>query len=194
MKRAILVLSKSQIQQEIKSILALANYQVLAAIDNGMEALRLVHRLEPDLIIMSWSLQELGAQDFLQSIVDLHLCPVIVLLTTDEQHQLSIAIQSDAHQVVLYPLRAMDMLAAILSAEHRFRRESEQTAQYRRLEEELKTRKLIYQAVLYLIQQHGFDEKAAYASMRQQAMTTRKSMRLIAQSVIKGVWLPQLAE
>ncbi|MFZ3373296.1 MAG: ANTAR domain-containing protein [Desulfitobacteriaceae bacterium] len=194
MKRAILVLSKSQIQQEIKSILALANYQVLATIDNGMEALRLVHRLEPDLIIMSWSLQELGAQDLLQSLVDSHLCPIIVILTTDEQHQLATAIQSDAHQVVLYPLRAMDILAAILSAEHRFTRDSEQTARYRRLEEELKTRKLIYQAVLYLIQQRGYKEQVAYAAMRQQAMTKRKSLRAIAQTVIKGEWLPPLDE
>jgi response regulator NasT len=191
MKRAILVLNKEQIKQEIKSILALADYQVLATVSNGMEALRLVHRLEPDLIIMNWNLQELGAQDFLQSLIDSRICPVIVILTVNEQHQLDTVIKSDAHQVVLYPLRAMDMLAAILTAEHRFRRENEQNARYHRLEEELKTRKLIYQAVLYLIQQHGFDEQTAYTSMRQQAMTTRKSMRAIAQAVITGEWQPE---
>ncbi len=191
MKRVILVLNKEQIKQEIKSILALADYQVLATVSNGMEALRLVHRLEPDLIIMNWSLQELGAQDFLQSLIDSRICPVIVILTVNEQHQLDTVIKSDAHQVVLYPLRAMDMLAAILTAEHRFRRDNEQIARYHRLEEELKTRKLIYQAVLYLIQHHAFDEQTAYTSMRQQAMTTRKSMRAIAQAVITGQWQPE---
>ena len=191
MKRVILVLNNEQIKQEIKSILALADYQVLATVSNGMEALRLVHRLEPDLIIMNWSLQELGAQDFLQSLIDSRICPVIVILTVNEQHQLDTVIKSDAHQVVLYPLRAMDMLAAILTAEHRFRRDNEQIARYHRLEEELKTRKLIYQAVLYLIQHHAFDEQTAYTSMRQQAMTTRKSMRAIAQAVITGQWQPE---
>jgi AmiR/NasT family two-component response regulator len=194
MKRAILVLNKEQIKQEIKSILALAEYQVLATVSNGMEALRLVHRLEPDLIIMNWSLQELGAQDFLQSLIDSRICPVIVILTVNEQHQLDTVIKSDVHQVVLYPLRAMDMLAAILTAEHRFRRENEQIARFHHLEEELKTRKLIYQAVLYLIQYHGFDEQTAYTSMRQQAMTTRKSMRAIAQAVITGQWQPALSQ
>lgn len=190
MKRAILVLNKDQIKQEIKSILTLANYQVLAVVSNGMEALRLAHRLEPDLIIMNWSLQELGAQDLLQILVDSHICPVIVLLTADEQDQLNTAIKSDAHQIVFYPLRAMDMLAAILSAEHRFALEREQNARYHRLEAELKTRKLIYQAVLYLIQHYKFDEETAYVAMRQQAMTTRKSLRAIAQAVITGNWLP----
>ena len=190
MKRVILVLNNEQIKQEIKSILALADYQVLATVSNGMEALRLVHRLEPDLIIMNWNLRELGAQDFLQSLIDSRICPVIVILTVNEQHQLDTVIKSDAHQVVLYPLRAMDMLAAILTAEHRFRRENEQIARFHRLEEELKTRKLIYQAVLYLIQHHAFDEQTAYTSMRQQAMTTRKSMRAIAQAVITGQWQP----
>jgi response regulator NasT len=190
MKRAILVLNKAPIKQEIKTILALADYQVLAAASNGMEALRLAHRLEPDLLITGWDLQGLSAQDFLQSLLDSRICPIIVILFADEQHYLTAAVESDAHQVVFYPLGALDMLAAILSAEQRFARENEQNALYRRLEEELKTRKLIYQAVLFLIQHHGFDEEKAYASIRQQAMRTRKSIRAIAQAVISGNWLP----
>jgi len=83
------------------------------------------------------------------------------------------------------------MVAAIQMAEHRYTRESESTQQIQRLEEELKTRKFIFQAMLSLIQQRGFTEQSAYAALRTQAMSTRKSLRRVAQDVLKGLWLPE---
>lgn len=175
-------------------MLPLANYQVLASTDNGMEALRLIHRFEPDLIIMGWNLRGLSSSEVLQNLIVQHLCPIIVVLTQEEHHVLSEVINEDAHHVLLYPWRVHEMVAAIQMAEHRYTRESENIQQIQRLEEELKTRKFIFQAMLSLIQQRGFTEQSAYASLRKQAMTTRKSLRGIAQDVLKGVWLPERDE
>jgi response regulator NasT len=194
MKRAILVSRKASLNQEIKSMLPLANYQVLATTDNGMEALRLTHRFEPDLIIMGWNLRGLSSSEVLQNLIVQHLCPIIVVLTQEEHHVLSEVINEDAHHVILYPWRVHEMVAAIQLAEHRYTRESENSQQIQRLEEELKTRKFIFQAMLSLIQQRGFTEQSAYAALRRQAMSTRKSLRGVAQDVIKGVWLPERFE
>jgi response regulator NasT len=194
MKRAILVSGKASLNQEIKSMLPLANYQVLATTDNGMEALRLTHRFEPDLIIMGWNLRGLSSSEVLQNLIVQHLCPIIVVLTQEEHHVLSEVINEDAHHVILYPWRVHEMVAAIQLAEHRYTRESENSQQIQRLEEELKTRKFIFQAMLSLIQQRGFTEQSAYAALRRQAMSTRKSLRGVAQDVIKGVWLPERFE
>ena len=191
MKRAILVSGKASLNQELKSMLSLANYQVLATTDNGMEALRLTHRFEPDLIIMGWNLRGLSSSEVLQDLIVQHLCPIIVALTQEEHHVLSEVINADAHQVILYPWRVHEMVAAIQMAEHRYTRESESTQQIQRLEEELKTRKFIFQAMLSLIQQRGFTEQSAYAALRTQAMSTRKSLRRVAQDVLKGLWLPE---
>lgn len=182
-------MGKPQIVQEIKTILPLADYGVLAVNNNGMEALRLIHRSQPDLIIMSWTINGLNPADFLQTLTMQRLCPVIVVLSEDEHQKFSEVIQSDA-EVVFYPVRAIDMLAVIAAAEYRFNRANEYRQQVQRLEEELKTRKLIYQAVLRLIQQLKFDEETAYASLRRQAMYMRKSIRAIALEVIQGIWLP----
>lgn len=194
MKRAILVSGKASLNQEIKSMLPLANYQVLATADNGMEALRLTHRFEPDLIIMGWNLRGLSSSEVLQNLIVQHLCPVIVVLTQEEHHVLSEVINEDAHHVILYPWRVPEMVAAIQLAEHRYTRESENSQQIQRLEEELKTRKFIFQAMLSLIQQRGFTEQSAYAALRRQAMSTRKSLRGVAQDVLKGLWLPERVE
>lgn len=194
MKRAILVSGKASLNQEIKSMLPLANYQIMATTDNGMEALRLIHRFEPDLIIMGWNLRGLSSSEVLQNLTVQHLCPIIVVLTQEEHHVLSEVINEDAHHVLLYPWRVHEMVAAIQMAEHRYTRESESIQLIQRLEEELKTRKFIFQAMLSLIQQRGFTEQSAYAALRKQAMTTRKSIRGIAQEVLKGVWLPERDE
>lgn len=194
MKRAILVSGKASLNQEIKSMLPLANYQVLATTDNGMEALRLTHRFGPDLIIMGWNLRGLSSSEVLQNLIVWHLCPIIVVLTQEEHYVLTEVINEDAHHVILYPWRLDEMVAAIQLAEHRYTRESENSQQIQRLEEELKTRKFIFQAMLSLIQQRGFTEQSAYAALRRQAMSTRKSLRGVAQDVLKGLWLPERVE
>ena len=194
MKRAILVSEKASLNQEIKSMLPLVNYQVLATTDNGMEALRLTHRFEPDLIIMGWNLRGLSSSEVLQNLIVQHLCPIIVVLTQEEHHVLSEVINEDAHHVILYPWRAHEMVAAIQLAEHRYTRESENSQQILRLEEELKSRKIIFQAMLYLIQHQCFTEQSSYAALRRQAMSTRKSLRRVAQDVLKGSWLPERVE
>lgn len=173
-------------------MLPLLNYQVLATTDNGMEGLRFAHRFEPDLIMMGWNLRGLSSSEVLQNLIIQHLCPIIVILTQEEQHVLSEVVAADVHQVIMHPWRALEMGVAVQLAEHRFNRESENAQQIQRLEEELKTRKIIFQAMLSLVQLRGYAEQAAYAALRNQAMSTRKSMRAVAQDVLKGLWLPEL--
>lgn len=190
MKRVILLSGKTQLNQELRSLMSLANYQILATTDNGMEALRLIHRFEPDLILMGWNLRGLNASEVLQNLVNQHLCPVIAILAQDEQHALNVVIEEGAHQIVLYPFRALEMMAAIHLAEYRFARESEHIQRLQKLEDELKTRKILFQAMLHLVKERGLDEQSAYAALRNQAMSTRKTLRSVAQDVIKGFWLP----
>ncbi|KLU67758.1 putative transcriptional regulatory protein pdtaR [Desulfosporosinus acididurans] len=190
MKRAILVSGKSTLNQEIKSMLPLANYQLLATTDNGMEALRFIHRFEPDLVIMGWNLRGLSSSEVLQNLVLQHLCPIVVVLTQEEHYVLPEVIEADAHHVAVYPWRVLEIVAGIQMAEHRYQRETEHYQQLQRLEEDLKTRKLLFQAMLSIIQQQGISEQDAYKALRDHAMTTRKSLRKVAQEVIKGVWSP----
>ncbi len=192
MKRAILVSGKSTLNQEIKSMLPLANYQLLATTDNGMEALRFIHRFEPDLVIMGWNLRGLSSSEVLQNLVLQHLCPIVVVLTQEEHYVLPEVIEADAHHVAVYPWRVLEIVAGIQMAEHRYQRETEHYQQLQRLEEDLKTRKLLFQAMLSIIQQQGISEQDAYKALRDHAMTTRKSLRKVAQEVIKGVWSPTL--
>ncbi len=189
MKRAVFVHGKTKITQEIKAVVPLAEYRLLAETHNAMEALRMIHRALPDLIVMGWNLTGLSGADFLQTLMDQRLCPVIVVLGEEEYNLYNDVIQAGA-ELLLYPFRAIDVLIAIKGAEYRFDRENQYNAKLNGLEQELKTRRLVYQAVLRIIKECGMDEETAYACLRSQAMTTRKNIRSVAQQVIQGMWLP----
>lgn len=190
MKRAIVAVNKQAMVQEIKSILGLVDYQGLAFTGHGMEVLRLLHRFEPDLVILGWNLSGLSSSELLQTLLTQHVCPTLVVLDADEQALLDQVVKAEAHQVVFHPLRAVDFGAAIMLAEQRFKQERADADQIRSLEEELKTRKLIYQALLRLIQLRGWDEEKAYTVLRSEAMARRRSIRSLAIEIVKGIWIP----
>lgn len=189
MKRALLIGEQRQIS-ELKAILPLANYQVIATTSNGIDSLRLLHRLEPELVIMTWNILGLSALDLLQNILAQRLCPVIVAISQEDTDALPEIIKSNAHSVLILPLRAFDLITAILYTEHRFLQEQESRKEITRLEDELKTRKIHYQAMLTVIQKTGFDEKTAYRKIQQHAMTERKTLASVSMEIIKGRWLP----
>lgn len=189
MKRALLIGDPRQIS-ELKAIIPLANYQAIAATANGIEALRLLHRFEPELVIMSWNVLGLSAFDLLQTILAQQLCPVIVTLSQADTHALPEIIKSNAHYVLIQPLRAFELIVAVLCTEHRFLQEQETHQAIKRLEDELKSRKILYQALLTVIQKTGYDEKTAYRKIQQYAMTERNTLSYVAMKILKGNWLP----
>lgn len=190
MKRALLIGNSRQIS-DLKAIIPLANYQAIGTTSNGIEALRLLHRLEPELVIMTWDIQGLSAFDLLQNITDQRLCPIIVTISQEDTDAMPEIIKANAHYVLIQPLRALELVTAVLYSEHRFIKEQETLKKITRLEDDLKARKLHYQALLTVIQKTGFEEKVAYRKIQQYAMSERKSLSSVAMEIIKGHWLPE---
>ncbi|WP_434512441.1 ANTAR domain-containing response regulator [Desulfitobacterium sp. AusDCA] len=190
MKRALLIGNPRQIS-ELKAIMPLANYQAIGTTSNGIEALRLLHRLEPELVIMTWDVLGLSAFDLLQNITDQRLCPVIVTVSQEDTDALPDIIKADPHYVLIQPLRAFELVTAVFYSENRFLKEREILKKISRLEDDLKARKLYYQALLTVIQKTGYEEKVAYRKIQQYAMSQRKSLSSVAMEIIKGHWLPE---
>ncbi len=188
MKRALLIL-KDRLHNEIHPILPLVNYQTLAKIENGVEALRMAQRLEPDLIIAEWDISGYSPLDLLQNLVHSNICPIVLVLEEKYYTNLHLAVKTNVHQILIAPIRATDVISGLIQAQNAYERELQNMKEIRKLNEELKTRKLVYQAVLILISD-GHTEEAAYAAIRSEAMTSRKTLRSVANDVIKGTWRP----
>jgi two-component system, response regulator PdtaR len=185
MKRGLLIVNDRQFFLDLKSTLPLAGYQPVARTENGLEALRLVQRFEPDIIFMSWDIKALTAADLLQNLISQNLCPVIVGIHQEDINTLPEITQYNPDNILVYPFRAIDLVTTILCTEQRFAQFHDQKTKIEKLQNELKIRKTIYQALLILIQKLGYDEETAYSKLRQQAMTRRKSLPAIALDVIR---------
>lgn len=190
MKRALIIGNSRQIS-ELKTIIPLANYEAIASTSNGIESLRLLHRFEPDLVIMTWNILGLNAFDLLQDIRAQRICPVIVVISQEDINALPEIIKLNAQYVLVQPLRAFDLITAVLYTEHHFQQEQEILNKIARLENDLKTRKIHYQALLLLIQTKGYDEKTAYRKMQQYAMSKRKTLYSVALEILKENGLPE---
>ncbi|AHF06914.1 ANTAR domain-containing response regulator [Desulfitobacterium metallireducens] len=190
MKRALIIGNSRQIS-ELKTIIPLADYQAIATTSNGIEGLRLLHRFEPDLVIMTWNILGLSTFDLLQNIVSQRLCPVMVVISQEDISALPEIVKLNPHYVLVQPLRAFDLITGVLYIEHLFLQEQETLKKITRLENDLKLRKVHYQALLMLIQEKGYDEKTAYRKMQQYAMSKRKTLYSVAMEIIKGNWLPE---
>jgi len=188
MKRAILI-QREKLYQEINQILPLANYQAISRTENGIEALRLAQRVEPDLIICGWDIAGFSALDLVQNLVHAKICPVILVLDEKEYVNLPLAVKTNVHHILISPVRATDVISGVIQAEYRFEREIQNEKELRKLNDELKTRKLVYQAVLILVSS-GLSEETAYTAIRSEAMASRKTLRAVANDVIKGLWRP----
>lgn len=188
MKRAILI-AKSKLLADLNAVLPLANYQPISTSENGIEALRMAQRVEPDLIVCGWDITGLNPLDLMQNLSHSHICPVILVLEEKENSNLQLAMKTNLHHIVTAPIRAVDLVSAIIQAEHRFSMERKHMDEIRRLNDEIMTRKIVFQAVLNLVSS-GMDEDTAYSAIRSQAMTSRKTIKAIATEVVKGTWKP----
>lgn len=188
MKRAILVLQNKLIH-ELNIVLPLANYQAIAKTDNGIEALRMAQRVEPDLIFCGGDITGITPLDLAQNLVHAKICPVILVFEEKDFVNLEFALKTNVNHILTAPIRAMDVILGISQAEYNFEREIAHQKEIGKVNDELKTRKLLYQAILLLIND-GMDEDTAYQAIRSQAMASRKTLKAIAVEVVKGSWRP----
>jgi response regulator NasT len=112
-----------------------------------------------------------------------------MVLDEKEYPNLPLVVKTNVHHILISPVRATDVISGIIQAEYRFDRDIQNEKEVRKLNDELKTRKLVYQAILILISL-GFSEETAYTAIRSEAMTSRKTIRSVANDVIKGTWRP----
>lgn len=190
MNRAFLIL-KEKLVQEINPILPIVNYQTISKTENGIDALRIAQRFEPNLIICGWDIQGISALDLVQNLIQSRICPVILIMEQKDLHSLNYAVKTGVHQIIAAPIRAVDVIAGVVQAEYNYHTEQNHKDELQKLNDEVKTRKILYQAILKLIPL-GFEEEAAYALIRKQAMATRKSIRTISTDIVKGLWLPSV--
>ena len=114
--------------------------------------------------------------------------PVIALLGTETPSRLKLVFELDPASFLVKPLRSAGIYAALVMAFERNERTNELKQQVLKLEQRLRSRRVVLAAVLQVMHSHALAEPAAFALIRRSAMEQRKTIEeLSAEIAAKGI-------
>ncbi|MET0674445.1 MAG: ANTAR domain-containing protein [Bradyrhizobium sp.] len=120
-------------------------------------------------------------------------CPVIALLGTETPSRLKLVLELDPASFLVKPLRSAGIYAALVMAFARTDRTNELKQQVLKLEERLRSRRVVLAAVLQVMHARGLNEPAAFALIRRAAMEQRKTIEQVSAEIAASGSLPRAA-
>jgi AmiR/NasT family two-component response regulator len=159
-------------------------HQVVAEVENGVQAVEAARTHKPDAIIMDIRMPEMDGIEAARQIVTERPCAILFLTAFSEDNLVEQAGEAGALAYLMKPFRKEDLSPAIEVAVRRFRQIQNQASEINDLKETLETRKLIDRAKGILMDRHSLTEDEAFKRIHFQARNQNKKMREIAQSII----------
>ncbi len=117
--------------------------------------------------------------------------PVIALLGTETPSRLKLVLDLDPASFLVKPLRSAGIYAALVMAFERNERTNELKQQVLKLEERLRSRRVVLAAVLQVMHLHAVAEPAAFALIRRAAMEQRKTIAQMSAEIAEKGSLPR---
>jgi len=118
-------------------------------------------------------------------------CPVIALLGAETPSRLKLLFELDPASFLVKPLRSAGIYAALVMAIERSERTSELKQQVVKLEQRLRSRRVVLAAVLQVMHSHALAEPAAFALIRKAAMEQRKTIEELSAEITAKGMLPR---
>ncbi|WP_234680960.1 ANTAR domain-containing response regulator [Bradyrhizobium monzae] len=120
-------------------------------------------------------------------------CPVIALLGTETPSRLKLVFELDPASFLIKPLRSAGIYAALVMAFERNERTNELKQQVVKLEQRLRSRRVVLAAVLQVMHSHALSEPAAFALIRKAAMEQRKTIEELSAEITARGLPPRIA-
>jgi two-component system, response regulator PdtaR len=117
--------------------------------------------------------------------------PVIALVGTETPSRLKLVFELDPASFLIKPLRSAGIYAALVMAFERNERTSELKQQIVKLEQRLRSRRVVLAAVLQVMHSHVLAEPAAFALIRKAAMEQRKTIEELSAEIAATGMLPR---
>lgn len=177
---------ESIIRMDLRELLEEAGHTVVGEATNGAEALEMVKREQPDIVLMDVKMPKLDGIHAAQMIAHDNLAPVLLLTAYSQKDIVDRAKTSGVLGYLVKPVTPVNLFPAIEVAISQFKRQEEMNNRLNEIEESLATRKLVERAKGILVDIYSISENEAYRRLQQYSMKKRKSIKEVAQAVVKS--------
>ena len=178
------------IRLDLRELLEEEGYEVVGETGRGDDAIELVRDLVPDLVILDVKMPGLDGLSAARHIASERLAAVLILTAFSQRDLIERARDAGALAYLVKPFQKSELIPAIELA---MARHAELTSLERHvddLEQRLEARKLIDRAKGRLMDEHGYDEQAAWRFIQTTAMHDRVKIADVARRIVDGDLTP----
>jgi response regulator NasT len=170
----------------IKENLEALGYDVVAVVDDGLRAVDICRRTQPDLVIMDIEMPALDGLSAARQIAADPGTPVIILTAHGHPNLVDQAVQDGVVQYLLKPVTSASLHAAVQTAVARAMEARELGEKVQELEATLRDRKMIERAKGILMSRRGMNENEAFRYLQRQSQDRRIPMAKLAESIVQA--------
>lgn len=188
--RIVIAEDEAIIRLDLKELLEEEGYEVVGETGRGDEAVELVRRLAPDVAILDIKMPGMDGIAAARQIAGDRLAAVLVLTAFSQRDLINQARDAGALAYLVKPFQKSDLIPAIEVALGRFGEVVALEQEIVDLAERLEARKLVDRAKGILMDEHGMTEQLAWRFIQSQAMSQRKRVADISQTVVDRILAP----
>jgi len=116
--------------------------------------------------------------------------PIIALIGTETPSRLKWLLDLQPASFLVKPLRSAGLYTALVVAFDCAQRRSDEAAHIEKLEDRIRSRRVVFAAVLQMMRGHGLSETDAFALIRQTAMRHRTTIEQLSAEIMAAGGMP----
>ena len=172
------------IRMDLVEMLGELGYEVVGQAGDGEQAVALARNLSPDVVFLDVAMPIRDGLSAAEEIVAAKLAPVVMVTAFSQAEVVAKAASAGALGYLVKPFGASDLTPAIELAIARWAQLQELESQVANLQERVAAREVVERAKVWLQQELGLTEAAAFTWLRRQATDGRLTLAEVAAQVL----------